>query len=229
MRHLVFLLLILSLALSVACSKKDDDNPTGPENNNPPSPPPTVSTNVPTNAPDYLQGMASIADMYSQGGFAYISMAYATQGTQTGNTWTWSVTSETVTVTLQAMIQADGSTTWKIILNGTENQHTYVNWVMIEGQVSADQKSASWTAYEDGTQNVAATWDMSIDEGGNTTSTIVIDNLTYEFVSNVDGSGSYKEYENETIIYEAAWNSTGAGTWIAYNDDGSVADSDSWT
>lgn len=227
MKRMVLSVLVLSLVLTFACSKKK--NSTEPENNTPPALPQQTSSNVPNNAPDHVKGMAAAADAFATSGYGYMAMGYGGQGVQNGNTWTWATTVEAMTVTVKSTLNDDGSSNWQVILNGTDGVNTFNNWVMMAGQVSADQKSASWTVYETGTQTVAATWTMVIDDNGNVTKTIVSGTMKLVSVSNTDGSGSLKEYQNDNLSFEASWGSDGAGSWTAYNADGSVADSGPWT
>ncbi len=140
-----------------------------------------------------------------------------------GNTYTWSLPLDSLTVTVTATRQGDGSFTWEIKYNGVEDGISYSNKVIATGSSSADGKSGSFTAYDDSTPGAIGTFDWSTAPNGDVTG-IFIENDSpggspsgkIEVISHADGSGEVSTYTwtgsawSSPADFHATWTAPGA-------------------
>lgn len=228
MKHSPWFILIAAIVLLAGCSKKDS-----PTSSNGSSVAPTVTpvtfAGPSTTSNDVhayeAQSLALSANAYS----SYFSIFASQQGTQNGNTWTWTWSYYGASVTFTGTQSANGYS-WKWVYNGydSSSQMTYTNWVFLQGTTSADGKTGTWTIYQDNSTNIAATYSWSVDANGNKTGTLVYfqdDGVTQEgkivVINNADKTGEVDSYTGTTLQFKATWTATGSGQWWEYASDGS--------
>ncbi len=222
-------LLVLVLA---ACS---GNNPSSPENDNVPELPDLnkLRINVPQGAPPQVQGIALAVNSFISMGYGWLGPAYGKSPTGSDGTYEWKVTDRTLTITVRAVVQSDGSAKWTVTLNGTDptTGETFNNWVAVSGSTDAKSKTGQFTIYEPNTTNVAAQINWTEDDKGNLNITMsTSEGQTWRVTSKADGSGSLVVEENGKKTFEASWTSDGSGTWASYNPDtGEQIGSGSWS
>jgi hypothetical protein len=152
--------------------------------------------------------LVQFANLYS----TQFAVFAALPPTSSGNDYTWSLPLDSLTVTVKATRQGDGSFTWEIKYNGTEDGVAYSNKVTATGSSSADGKSGSFTAYDDASAGVVGTFAWSTSPSNVVTGTFIEkdtpggnDAYKIEVISNANGSG-------ETSAFHA----TAPGTWALY-------------
>jgi len=115
--------------------------------------------------------------------------------TNNGNEYSWTLPIDSLTVTVKGIRQGDGSFTWEIKYDGTEDGIPYSNKVIATGSTSADGKSGSFTAYDDSSPAVVGTFNYSTSASNVITGTFIengptgVQNGKIELISNPDGSG----------------------------------------
>lgn len=226
MKVILFLTMI-GIVLIAGCGS-DEKNPITPKQSTPPEIPQVIAPELPSNTPSSVKMMAGSSGNYYSGRFGIFNRFQGRKGVWQDSTWTWSDTFDSITVTLQSQVNDDGSTEWKMILNGSDDGVVYDNWVAIEGQVSADKKSGYWIFYEEGSQTPASTWNWTLDDSGNRTTVVQADETKIVHVNNSDGSGSVRIYDNEQLLFEAEWKADRSGWWKIYDDDGSLVREGTW-
>ncbi|HLA68633.1 MAG TPA: hypothetical protein VJN65_02940 [Bacteroidota bacterium] len=145
------------------------------------------------------------------------------QPTSSGSDYTWSLPIDSLTVTVKATRQGDGSFTWEIKYNGVEDGITYANRVMASGSTSADGKSGSFTAYDDSSPGIVGTFTWSTSANNDVTG-VFIENASpggspegkIEVISHANGSGEVSTFTwsgsawPATPDFHATWPSAGA-------------------
>lgn len=226
MKAILFLTLMVSL-LIFGCGS-DSKNPVTPKQTTPPELPQVVAPELPANAPSNVKMMTgATGDLYS-GRFSIFNQFQGRKGVWQDSSWTWSDTFDSITVTIKSQVKDDGSTEWQMILNGSDNGVVYDNWVVMEGQVSADKNSGYWIFYEERSQTPASTWSWQIDGTGNRTTTVQVETTKIVYVNNTDGSGSVGIYESEKLFFEAEWKADRTGWWKVYDDNGTLLRQGTW-
>jgi len=168
MKHSPWFILVAAIILLAGCSKKD--SPTSSNGSSAPVVSPVTFSGPSTTSSDVhayeAQSLALSANAYS----SYFSIFAAQQGTQNGNTWTWTESYYGASVTFTGTQTSTGYS-WKWIYSGydSSSQMTYNNWVFLEGTTSADGKTGTWTIYQDNTTKVAANYSWSVDASGKKT------------------------------------------------------------
>jgi hypothetical protein len=234
----IFILFVTFTVLFVAgCSK--DSSPTSPGDQQQQTAPtvPTASFSGPTSSDAHAQIAASQVTLMN----ALMAPAAAFSGraaTNAGNTYTWTITVQSLTETFTATRQTDGGFDWSFTLSGSDNDHNYgTGWTFWTGTTSADGKSGSWTFYEFGQTTKAAdlvystnasgvltgTWQV-YDAGGAVTGKVVLTN-------NTNQSGEVDVYGDGThLSYKATWTGSGSGSWWVYDSDGvTVSSQGTWS
>ncbi len=176
----------------------------------------------------------SVAGLFNATSAAYLGF-YSGNGTQSGNTWTWTYSQGGFTATWSAT--ASGSSyDWKLVYNGTLEGVNYSNWTALSGTETTDGKTGNWAIYYPPTTVVAYQVTWSTASNGTLTGTIVANDSTgaeqlkYEFTNNSDKSGELKIYTGGTVLtLDVTWTSTGSGQWIEYDDQGVEIGAGSWT
>jgi len=117
-----------------------------------------------------------------------------------GNDYTWSLPADSLTVNVKATRQGDGSFTWEIRFNGTQDGIAYSNKLMLSGTSSADGKNGSMTAYDDTSTAVIGTFTWSTSASNVVTGTFIeknasqVDDYKIVIISNPSGSGEVTTY-----------------------------------
>jgi hypothetical protein len=103
----------------------------------------------------------------------------------------------------------------------------------IHSEESKDGKTGTMEVYNflSDQDELLYTYDWVFDSQGNLSLSYkwADSSLEYDIVSNVDLSGSAKYYFDGKLSYDFQWNSDGSGSYKIYNNDGTVAYSESWT
>ncbi len=221
--HLTTAAIAITL-LAAGCSKKSSA-PTSPQTA--PSFPSVAIKGPNTSSSDahaqetvaYTTEVNALANSGLFGAFA------GTNGVQAGNTWTWSVTEGTLTVTFNETLQNDGSYTWAWKENGTNSQThvVYNNWVFFSGNRSADNKNGEWKVYNDNTTILAGDLTWSTNASNVLTSTLMTYDTTgtlkgkIAITNNADNSGEVDYYVGAVMTFKATWTAAGTGTWWTYD------------
>jgi len=158
---------------------------------------------------------------------------------QNGNTFTWVGGDDTYSETITATLNANGTFTWTVTLNGNDGSTTYNNFVYLRGIVGADGSFGEWTFYYENTTNIS--WVFEVNKAAN--GVVTASTLFYysdgtletkqEIVNNPDDSGEYRLYyttgTTNVLRYKAIWAANGSGTWEEYATDGTtVTQSGNW-
>ncbi len=216
MKRTFFALLggLLFLVLTAGDCKKTSTEPGGGA--------PTVPT-VTFSSPGQQDQCSQTAWSIIQFANAYsmqFSIFASLQPTTSGSDYNWQVTLDSLTISVKATRQGDGSFVWEIRYNGTEDGVTYSNKVMASGSTSADGKTGSFTAYDDSSPGVVGTFSWSTSASNVLTGTFLekdtpggADVYKIEIVSNANGSG---EVTTSTwsgsawvVEFHATWASSG--------------------
>ena len=242
--HLLFALLILTVGFFIGCS---DDSPSGPDSGDLPEfQAPTVD--IPqamksSNDPGAIQTVAYVQMANSFN--SYLSFFNPPAGALSKSTasqdddwsYNWNVNDEsgqyTVTLTVN---RTDEGTEWKVAISGTMEGRTVNNWVFIQGEQTADGKNGKIYVFNPELAPAA----VLVFEVTNAIDANNIHLLTFlspedfklVLTSNPDSSGDLiaSEWLNGEFIKEftSNWNSSGAGSWISYNKDGTPDEQGSW-
>ncbi|NUN68882.1 MAG: hypothetical protein HUU02_04130 [Bacteroidetes bacterium] len=238
MKHSIYRFLtaaVVILALGLAgCS--EEDSPTSSTPKKPTVPQASFSGPNTTSNNEFVQQAKFSSSFFNVYGEMFKSFA-TLPGTQNGNVWTYSETSNGLTVTVTTTLLSDGSYTWSIVMNGQyvddDTTVTVNNWKAFEGTSSADGKTGTWRMhdYNSSTPILDMNWatnaagvesgSMSFYEKGTIISQV-------DIVNNPNGSGSLTTFEKgTTALYkrmELLWNPDGTGSYKIYNEAGVVTE-----
>jgi hypothetical protein len=199
--------------IAVGCDKKSTEATTG---NEPPTIPVLQFSSPATPDPSDTSQCHWTAYLYSQlsNAFAmYPTIINGLQPTSSGNTWTWTYPSDSVTATITATL-ANNVYSWKMVLNGVSDGVPISNWTAMEGTTNLDGSEGSFSLYEEYTTALMVNFSYTKTAAGVLTgTTIYYDQGTPVYktvhVSNPDGSGEiiYYEYSNQTYVqmFHATW------------------------
>jgi hypothetical protein len=236
---ILFTAVLAGTIVLAGCSKSSSTTPTSSTTNTaPPFPSVTVSGPTTTSTEAHAQlaiGYAAEVNAYSSTGLfgAFAGM----NGTQNGNTWTWTITKGTLSVTFTETKQSDGSYTWSWVENGTDpsTKVVYTNWTFFSGNRTSDSKSGNWRVYQDNTTVVAADFSWTTNATGTLTGTVLgYTNGTLAtkilVVNNSDKSGEVDVYAGTVLTFKATWIANGAGSWWTYDSGtGNQTGTGTWT
>ncbi len=233
-------LLIVAIVVALVAAGCNKSSSTSPQTSQPPTFPSVTFKAPATNSTDSYATMtksyATSINAYSSG--ALFAAFGGMNPAQNGNTWTWTITEGTLTVTYTMTKLADNSVTWQWMENGTDQSTgaVYHNWVFFSGSRSADGKSGDWKVFQDSTTNLAADFAWSTSATNVLTGTLkvyasngttITDQLTV--INNGDGSGEVDVYTGAVVTFKATWVASGAGTWWTYNTSGTQTGTGTWT
>lgn len=173
---------------------------------------------VPENAAQVVKNQALIFNAYL--GLFNSYGALGSNPSKSGDSWTWSVTYNTITVSISATQQQDASMMWQYKINDSSSDPSFDNWVMMDATLSKDAKSGSYNIYESNSTVKALSATFNTENGTRTATTTLYDlgevEYTFTSVVNSDGSGSFvKKNSADEILFEASWTSNGV---VTYND-----------
>ncbi len=233
-------LLAIAIAVALVAAGCNKNSSTAPQTTQAPTFPSVTFTGPTTNSSDshaiQAKTYATSINAYSSG--ALFAAFGGLNPAQSGNTWTWTVTEGTLTVTYSMTKQADGSYTWQWVENGTDQSSgaVYHNWVFFSGSRTADGKSGDWKVYQDSTTKLAADFSWSTNASSvltgslkiyDTNGTTIVEQLTV--INNPGGSGEVDIYTGNVVTFKATWTSTGTGTWWTYDNTGTQTGTGTWT
>jgi len=235
MKFLVSLLTMLILVLVIGCS--DDDK--GPTGNNGETQQPTFSIDSIT----VPAAMAQSADPKAQEAVTYVMMANAFSAygswftpptTSEGPPWiyTWTVDGLTIILT----VTEEGTNwVWDIVLDGTDGEYTYDNWLFIHAELAKNNSNGQLTIYEPVTTDVSLEWSWNVDTEGVYTLVMTSyegEGFKFEITVNPDDSGELELYtkvgESYQLTFRAVWQADGSGQWWTYEGDQQTG-SGSWS
>jgi hypothetical protein len=235
MKFFVSLFMMLILVLVIGCS--DDDE--GPTDNNGETQQPTFSIDS-VIVPD---AMAQSADPMVQQVVAYITLAnaFAAYGswfspptTSEGPPWTYTWTVDNLTITL-TVAEEGTNWVWDIVLDGTDGEYTYDNWLFIHAELAKNNSSGQLTIYEPVTTDVSLEWSWNVDTEGVYTLVVISyeeGGFKIEITVNPDDSGELELYtkvgESYQLTFRAVWQADGSGQWWTY-EGGQQTGSGSWS
>jgi len=153
----------------------------------------------------------------------------------TGPPWTYTWTIENLTITL-TVTEEGTNWVWDVVLDGTDGEYTYDNWLSIHAEQAKDCNSGQLMIYMPVTTEICLEWSWSVDaEGVYTfvmTSYYEEEGLKVEITVNPDNSGELELYTKVGEIYlrtfRAVWQTDGSGQWWTYVG-GLQTDSGSWS
>jgi hypothetical protein len=223
---------ILALAI-IGCSK--NNSPTQSQNT-PPSLPSIAFNGPNTSSQDQNAQQAKLHILTINGYTNILAPFFGLKGAPTGNSWTWIYNVQTLTATLTATQQSDGSYNWKLVLNGTDasTTTTYNNWTALDGTTSADGKTGSFKVYSPNTTTQLAQFSWSTNPSSVLTGTFKLyDNSgavisQIDIVNNSDGSGEVRLSTAGTLSFRAVWQTNGSGQWWRYDANGNQTATGSW-
>lgn len=226
------LLIALATMLMIAgCDK--DSNPIDTTPTKKPSAPQVAFQGPTTNSTNEYALQAQMFSLMFNGYASFFGSFSELEGTQNGNTWTYSYTMGTMTQTITVTQLSDGSYTWSVVFNGTDGNITYVNWKAFEGTSSADNKSGTWKIYAENSTQLEAELAWATDAQGNETGMLKVYengvlNEQLDIVNNINGSGSMKLYQKKsssTVLFlhmDIVWAANGTGTYTVYDENGNI-------
>ncbi len=236
-----FFLFVTAIVLTVVlsgCGSKSS-SPTAPATNTAPSFPSVAISGPKTTSTDQHAQMtvayAAEVNAYTSG--AVFAEFTGQNGTQSGNTWTWTVTNGTLTVTFSETKQSDGSYTWQWVANGTDpSTHvTYSNWTFFSGTRSVDGKNGDWKVFNDNKTSLAADFSWSTNAGGTLSGNALLYDTTGTLtgkitaVNNTDKSGEVDVYTGTVLTFKATWVAAGSGSWWTYDNTGTQSGTGTWS
>ncbi|MCB0742373.1 MAG: hypothetical protein KDC67_00595 [Ignavibacteriae bacterium] len=230
-----YLIIFIFLAFLIGCS--DDSNPTEPENK--------TARELNIKEITVPAAMKQSNDVHAQVANAYINLANAFRGysvfytppagaknlSKTNEDWarTWELDGLSVTMNYYETGTNFG---WNIILNGTDGETTYNNWLFMEAQETIGASNGHLKIYKDGSSELETEWNYST----NSTGIYSFDLFMYSdenpeklsITSLPDDSGDLTFYKtfNGSFVPESkvVWTAAGAGEWWEYDLDGNVKD-----
>ncbi|MGE5430895.1 MAG: hypothetical protein ACM3QX_07465 [Syntrophomonadaceae bacterium] len=234
---LVLSFLILAF-LAAGCSKKDD-NPAAPAVvTNPGTPPevPNVGIKGPSSTSNDPFFLLAKSYFNSLGTFTYYSdMFRNVQAVYSDTGWVRKFLNGSITATLTSTRLADGSISWKLILNGTTDSVTYNNWLALEGVSSADGKSGTWKLFHQNTNLLTGDYSWQKNADSSITATIRDYNASgtirtrIEATDKADNSGQVLVYFYTSLSFKASWLSDGTGQWWTYDSSGNIRHQGTWS
>ena len=178
----------------------------------------------------------SVAGLFNATSATYMGY-FSGNGTQSGNTWTWSYSYGGFSATWSAT-QSSSGYEWKLVYNGVEGNVTFSNWTALSGSESTDGKSGTWTIFYPPTTVAAYQLTWSTASNGTLTGTIVVNNDTtgsvevkQVFTNNTDKSGELIVYygNGPQQEYDIIWNADGSGHYTLWDQQGSVVANGTWS
>lgn len=194
----------------------------------------TFTVQVPTNAPPQVKGYVLSINNLVNAGFTWITAAANHQPSGSGGQYEWKATVYGVSVSLKAVVNRTTSEVqWTLTLDGTDqiSGTTYNNWVAMTGTTDLQAKNGQVTLYEINTSDVAGqlAW-TTRDNGERTINATSPDGSSWAVNLASDGSGSLVVMQYGNKVFEASWDSNGAGTWASYDPfTGQQTGSGSWS
>ncbi|MCK4547569.1 MAG: hypothetical protein KAW17_09030 [Candidatus Eisenbacteria sp.] len=150
--------------------------------------------------------------------------AKATAG-EDGPPWEYSWTEDGLTTTVTVDESGD-LYTWEVVLDGTDGEYTYDEWLAAEAEQAMDGSYGFVMIYELETGEVDVEWSWGT-EAGVYQFELIFDGGESEMDITVyaDLSGILEQYEGGELFFKSVWASDGTGEWWVYGDD---PDSGSW-
>ncbi len=177
-----------------------------------------------------------VAGLFNATSSTYMGF-FTGNGTQNGNTWTWSYSAGGFTATWSATSSSSGYD-WKLVYNGVQGNETFSNWTALSGSETTDGKSGSWTIFYPPTTVAAYQLTWSTASNGTLTGTIVVNNdttgsveLKQVFTNNPDKSGELVVYygNGPQEEFDIIWNADGSGHYTMWDEKGNVAANGTWS
>jgi hypothetical protein len=209
------------------------DSPTDPGDGGPTLPVFNLRTSIDTStnaklapAQTQLTGFNSV--------FAPLSRFGSVSSKKSGNTWTWTRTSDSLTETITAMKKMDGGFGWTRLLNGSSGGTSFTNWVAWLGSTNASGSTGSWTIHNKPGDSTSSTLDWSTDSAKVLMATL--QNLNglrlldkHVATSRPDLSGWLRNYsDSSTVADRWVWLTTGHGSYFTYPFPGDASPDFTW-
>jgi hypothetical protein len=178
----------------------------------------------------------SVASLFNATSSTYMGF-FAGNGTQSGNTWSWTYTYGGFTATWSATSSSSGYD-WKLVYNGVQDNVTFSNWTALSGSETTDGKSGSWTIFYPPTTVAAYQLTWSTGSDGTLTGTIQVNNDTtgsveYKqvFTNKTDKSGELVVYygSGPQKEWDIIWNADGSGSYTMWDEQNNAVASGTWS
>ncbi|MGE5400611.1 MAG: hypothetical protein ACM3S2_09420 [Ignavibacteriales bacterium] len=230
-------ILMTLLIFAAGCSKKDS-NPSSPADTGTQTPPPVpnVIFNGPVSSSQNPMLMLVNGYVKSMNLFLNYSSLFANvQATYDNGIWSRKFLNGTLTMTLNATPQQDGSFLWKLTVSGTSDSVSYNNWLALEGTTSADGKTGNWKLFANNSQLLQGEYAWKQNPDGSLTGSVnAFDNsgkliTRTELTNNSDKTGQVLFYLGQTLSFKALWDANGGGQWWQYGLDGNPLHQGTWS
>jgi len=226
------LLLVIGVSLgSLGCLDDDGGNggtgPTGPtdvEGDAPATPKPVTLTGPKETDANKADTVAVSATQYVNAANLYFDLAFgniaaleAATPERSGDSWTWTIQSDDLTVRLTGTPMTDG-VDWTVVLSGNMMGMTVKDWTAATGRTDELGTTGAFTVYMPNTTTAMGSMAWTIAEDGTVAAdTEATDLLTggmvsYHIVNRPDGSGSISVSKAGQQTFAATWDSEGTVT-----------------
>lgn len=237
--HGFFTVSFLMLSLLAAGCSKEDSNPASSTAVTNPGPPPSVP-NINIKGPSSMSDDPSLALVKGlfQGfnTFTYYSNKFQNvQAVYSDSTWVRKFVEGPITAVLTATQLSDGTFSWKLTLNGTNDTVTYNNWLALEGTSSADGRIGTWKLFRNNTNILTGDYSWQTNTDNSTTITVreyqADGNVRskIEATENTDKSGQVLVYFLSNLSFKALWAADGTGQWWTYDSSGNIRHQGTWS
>ena len=203
---LIILISLVLIIVHISCS--DDDNPAGPNEGSAPKQPTLKEIEIP-------EGLANKQDPYAQMAVGFMHMAngfkaFSSFFTPPSNnflaklnddgTFNWNVGG--LAITMEYFEEQNVG--WRVILNGTDGEFFYADWIYLEGEQALGGESGQITCFKKVTTEVDALWEWTLTNDGVYTMTMIFNDEfdKVEIIDNGDLSGFVYHYEFHEGVYK---------------------------
>lgn len=164
-------------------------------------------------------------------GYTYLSIATINDPEIEGNQVTWNVSAGVFNATIVASKKEDDTADWTVSINGSDDNHTYSNWIALQGNSKVDGKNGIWHLFSEQSAAEIGVFNWSIDTNFQKRGVFQINSsgAEYEIINRPDKSGSFTKKQNGVTVFESSWDSTGSGNYKQRDANGNVIDSGVWS
>lgn len=183
------------------------------------------------NSPEELLNSIKAFNAHMSTGYTYLSLATITNPHMDGDRAVWNVRAGGFSGVIEADKQSDNSVDWTVTISGSDGARTYDNWVVLRGNAATDGSNGEWHVFEENSTVEIGVWSYSVEKAGRRSGVFTMRDgqIRYEIVNNPDSSGRFIKKEMGQKVYEAIWDSSGAGSWTSWDGSGAVTNTGTWS
>ncbi|HDL18107.1 MAG TPA: hypothetical protein ENH29_03545 [Bacteroidetes bacterium] len=224
------LIMLVAAVLLMGCFEKLTLNDS---ENNPPEIPEIIIFKAPSsvNAPQELQtGIRELNNQLAPG-YTYLSIATINHPEIEGNQVTWNVSAGVFKATIVANKKVDETTDWTVTINGSDDNHSYNNWLALQGNSTVDGKAGDWHIFSEQLAAEIGIVNWSNDANNLKKGLFLFhySGAEYEIVNRPDKSGSFTKKLNGIKVFESSWDNLGSGNYTRRDANGNVVDTGNWS